>query len=269
MAHLEGMRVNIVITGSTKGIGFGLAREFLRRNHNVMVSSRSEAAVAAALQALSTSGSGRAVGCSADVANPGDARRLWERSVAAFGSVDIWINNAGMTNRRAPFADLADDQISAVIATNLNGVMNCCKVAIPGMLAQGRGTIFNMEGFGSDGLTGEGMSVYGATKCAVRYFTKSLVKDYASSPLVIGLMSPGIVVTDLLTRDLYKEGSPEFQKRRRFLNILADRVETVAPFLVDGALAARKSGVAVRWMSPAQALPRLVKSLFVKRDLFS
>jgi short-subunit dehydrogenase len=126
-----------------------------------------------------------------------------------------------------------------------------------------------MEGFGSDGLTDAGMCVYGTTKCALRYFTKALIKDYKGTPLVIGLMSPGIVVTDLLVRDLYQPGSPEFEKRRRFINIFADHVETVTPFLVEGALAARKSGVAVRWMSPAQALPRLLKSLFVKRDLFA
>lgn len=261
--------MNVVITGSTKGIGLGLAREFLGRNHNVMVSSRGEEAVRAALATLAGCGPGKAAGCAADVANPADAKRLWERAVAAFGTVDIWINNAGITNPKAPFANLTDEQIASVIGTNINGVMNCCKVAIPGMLAQGRGTIFNMEGFGSDGLTDAGMSVYGTTKCAVRYFTKALVKDYKDTPLVIGLMSPGIVVTDLLVRDLYKPGSPEFEKRRRFLNILADRVETVTPFLVDGALAARKTGVAVRWMTPAQALPRLLKSLFVKRDLFS
>ncbi len=213
-------------------------------------------------------GSGKVAGCAADVAQPADAKKLWDRAVGAFGGVDIWINNAGMTNRKAPFANLPDEQIAMVIATNLNGVMNCCKVAIAGMLAQGRGTVFNMEGFGSDGLTDAGMSVYGTTKCAVRYFTKALIKDYKDTPLVIGLMSPGIVVTDLLVRDLYKPGSPEFEKRRRFLNILADRVETVVPFLVDGALAARRTGVAVRWMTPAQAVPRLLKSLFVKRDLF-
>jgi NAD(P)-dependent dehydrogenase (short-subunit alcohol dehydrogenase family) len=233
-----------------------------------MISSRGDEAVRAALATLTGTGSGTVAGCAADVTVPADARRLWDRAVAALGSVDIWINNAGITNRKAPFAELADEQIASVIATNLNGVMNCSKVAIAGMLAQGRGTLFNMEGFGSDGLTDAGMSVYGTTKCAVRYFTKALIKDYKDTPLVIGLMSPGIVVTDLLVRDLYKPGSPEFEKRRRFLNILADHVETVAPFLVEGALAARKSGLAVRWMTPAQAVPRLLKSLFVKRDLF-
>ena len=91
-----------------------------------------------------------------------------------------------------------------------------------------------MEGFGSDGLSQPGMSVYGATKYAVRYLTKALVKENQGTPLVIGYMSPGIVVTDLLTRDLYAPGSAEFDQRRRFLNILADRVDTVAPFLVQG-----------------------------------
>ncbi|TFG87025.1 MAG: SDR family oxidoreductase [Chromatiales bacterium] len=260
--------MNVVITGSTKGIGLGLARDFLKRNHNVMISSRGEDAVKAALATLAGCGAGKAAGCAADISNPADARQLWDRAIATFGSVDIWINNAGVTNRKAPFVELADEQIATVIATNINGVMNGCKVAITGMLAQGHGTIFNMEGFGSDGLTGPGMSVYGTTKCAVRYFTKALIKDCKDTPLVIGLMSPGVVVTDLLVRDLYQVGSSEFEKRRRFMNIFADHVETVTPFLVEGALAARKTGVAVRWMSPAQALPRLVKSLFVKRDLF-
>ncbi len=85
----------------------------------------------------------------------------------------------------------------------------------------------------------------------------------------IGTLSPGIVVTDLLTRDLYEPGSAEFSARRRFLNILADRVETVAPHLVAGVLAAQRSGVDIRWMSPLQALGRLVSSLFVKRDPFA
>lgn len=265
--------MNIVITGSTKGIGLGMAREFVQRGHNVLVSSRREEAVQAAVAELSAIRAGAAAGCAADVANPADVRRLWAQAVSAFGSVDIWINNAGMTNRRASLQALPDEQIATVVGTNLLGLMNCCKVAIAGMLAQdqgkGRGKIFNMEGFGSDGLSQPGMSVYGATKYAVRYLTKSLVKENQGTPLVIGYMSPGIVVTDLLTRDLYAPGSAEFDQRRRFLNILADRVETVAPFLVQGALAAEKSGAAVRWMTPPQAVGRLVKSLFVKRDLFA
>ena len=260
--------MNVVITGSTKGIGLGMAVEFIRRGHNVAVSSRGTEAVDSALEQLGSEGPGKAVGLAADVSNIDDLRALWKHAAGNFGSVDIWINNAGITNQRDNLSDLPAEQITSVVTTNVTGMMNGCKVAIEGMLAQGSGKLFNMEGFGSDGMVQEGMGVYGASKRALRYFTKSLVQEYKDSGLIIGYMSPGIVVTDLLTRDLYDVNSPEFEKRKKFLNILADKVETVTPFLVEGALKASKNGAAVRWMSGGQALGRVIKSLFVKRDLF-
>jgi NADP-dependent 3-hydroxy acid dehydrogenase YdfG len=209
------------------------------------------------------------VGQAADVANYADVQALWAVGKTEFGSIDIWINNAGITTESANIDALPEDQIQSVVSTNLIGLMYCCKIAISGMLEQGQGKVFNMEGFGSDGLTREGLSVYGATKRAVRYFTKSLVKEYASTDLIICYMSPGIVVTDLLTRHMYDSESEGFQKRKRFLNVIGDHVETVAPFLVTGAIEANKTGDAVRWMTAWQALGRFIKSLFVKRDLFN
>ncbi len=212
--------MNVVITGSTKGIGFGMAREFVSLGHNVMVSSRQSAAVDDAVVRLNAAGRGRAIGRVADVANYADVQALWSASKAAFGSVDIWINNAGITTESANIDELPEDQILSVVSTNLIGLMNCCKIAISGMLEQGQGKVFNMEGFGSDGLTREGLSVYGSTKRAVRYFTKSLVKEYASTDLTICYMSPGIVVTDLLTRHMVDSEAEDFQKRKRFLDVL-------------------------------------------------
>jgi hypothetical protein len=85
---------------------------------------------------------------------------------------------------------------------------------------------------------------------------------------VIANLSPGIVVTDFLVRDLYAHDQSELDKRRKFLNLLADRVETVAPALVDGMLRLEKNGGAVRWMTPMQALGRVLMSPFRKRDPF-
>ena len=260
--------MNVVITGSTKGIGLGMAREFIERGHNVVVSSRSQAAVDAAVAQLGGIAVERVSGCAADVADIAAVRALWSHAKEKFGTVDIWINNAGVTNRKLNLHEIPDEQIETVVNTNVLGLMNCCKVVLSGMLDQGSGKIFNMEGFGSDGITKPGMSVYGATKCGLKYLTKSMVKEYKDTPLVIGYMSPGIVVTDLLTKDLNDENSAEFQNRKGLLNIVADRVETVAPHLVEGALAASKSGVAVRWMTPVQLLGRLIRSPFVKRDVF-
>jgi NAD(P)-dependent dehydrogenase (short-subunit alcohol dehydrogenase family) len=262
--------MNIVITGGTRGIGLGLAREFLRRGHGVAISGRRAGSVHDVVGELARAHAGmRVTGLDGDMADIATARALWARARENLGSVDMWINNAGMTNVRARFDQVPDTQVAAVVGTNLTGLMNGCKVAIEGMLAQGGGRIFNMEGFGSDGLKQPGMAVYGATKCAVRYFTRSLVMEYRDTPLIIGTMSPGIVVTELLTRDLYDLRSAEFSRRRRFLNILADRVETVAPHLAEGALAATRSGADVRWMGPMQAAGRALKCLFVKRDPFA
>ena len=261
--------MNVVITGSTKGIGLGMAREFVQRGHKVVVSSRRPDAVEAAVNQLNGIANGHASGIAADVANMADVRALWDHAAQTMGSVDIWINNAGVTNRKLNIDEIPDEQLVAVAQTNMLGLLNCCKVAIGGMLQQGSGKLFNMEGFGSDGITKDGMSAYGATKRGLHYLTKALVGEYKNTPLIIGYMSPGIVVTDLLMKDLNDSQSEEFKKRTGLLNIVADKVETVAPYLVDGALKLEKSGGAVRWMSVWQLLGRFIKTRFVKRDVLS
>jgi len=261
--------LNIVITGGTRGIGRGLAEEFVKRGHNVVISGRQTAAVASAVEAIDRAGPGHAAGTAAEAGDLASHEALWELAHQSFGEVDIWVNNAGMTNRKVKLAELPPEEIGAVISANVTGVAYGCKVAIGGMLSQGHGKVFNMEGFGSDGLTQEGMTVYGASKRAVRYLTESLAKEYVDSPLVIANLSPGIVVTEFLTRDLYAHDPGELNKRKKFLNLLADRVETVAPALVDGMLKLDKTGGAVRWMTPMQALGRVVSSVFRKRDPFA
>ncbi len=261
--------MNIVITGSTRGIGRGMAQEFVARGHKVVVSGRRSPAVDAAVVELNKQAAEHATGVACDVADISQVRALWAHATQTFGPVDIWINNAGVTNRKMNLDEIPDEQIQAVTQTNFAGLLNCCKVALDGMKQQGHGKIFNMEGFGSDGLTKPGMSAYGASKVALRYLTKAMVQEYKNTPLIIGYMSPGIVVTDLLLKDLNDQHSEEFENRKWLLNIVADRVETVAPVLVEGALAASKTGAAVRWMSIWRVLGRFIKSRFVKRDVLS
>lgn len=261
--------MSVVITGGTRGIGRGLAEEFVKRGHDVVISGRNSEAAAVAAAAIEGCGPGHAVGMVADVSNLEQLQALWQLAAERFGTVDIWVNNAGITHPKQKLEELAPDKIAEVAQTNLTGLAYGCKVAIAGMLAQGHGKIFNMEGFGSDGMTQEGMSIYGATKAAVRYVTKSLVKEYADSPLVIANLSPGIVVTEFVTRDLYAHNPDELTARKKLLSLLADRVETVAPALVDGMLGLEQSGGAVRWMTTIKALGRVVSSPFRKRDPFA
>jgi short-subunit dehydrogenase len=257
--------MNIVITGSSKGIGRGMAREFLRRGHNVMISSRHADAVDKTVVELGAEFPGvRVFGRPCDVTRIEDVQALWDASVVAFGTVDYWVNNAGRVNPRLPIDELPVAEIDATIDTNLRGLLYCCIVAFKGMKGQGSGWIFNMEGFGSDGMVNVRQVPYGITKVALRYATKALVKTAEGSAVKVGYLSPGMVTTEMIVPPPERRG-PAFESTKKVLNILADHVETVTPFLVDGMLRAEKNGAAVRWLTRGKVMLRFLLAPVQKR----
>jgi len=253
---------SVVVTGSTRGIGFGLAREFLRAGCSVTVIGRTPAAVEKAMAELG--GGDRLTGVAGDVSRRTDVQVMWDHAVATFGKVDIWINNAGIDLTPMPFWETSEEDLRKIIDVNLIGCMNGDAVAITGMLAQGFGYVWNMEGFGSSGMTSPGKAPYGSTKYALTYLTKSLIKELKDKPVGIGYLSPGIVVTDLLINDLSPE---QLKKLARTYNILGDTVETVTPMLAQGVLETDKSGKRVAWLTPAKAGMRFATARFKKRDV--
>jgi NAD(P)-dependent dehydrogenase (short-subunit alcohol dehydrogenase family) len=258
---------NVVITGSTRGIGLGLALAFRARGHSVVISSRGNAAVDAAVaQVASAPGAGQVTGCACDVGDRAAVQALWDQAAAALGSVDIWINNAGLAGPRKNVADMTRDDIMPVINTNMWGMVWGTQIPLAGMTAQGGGKIFNFEGFGSDGMTAPGLTMYGATKRALTYFTKSVNKEIKGSPVLLGTISPGIVVTDLLEEA--KDADPaKWEKTKKFYNILADRVETVAPWIADRVLAATKPGTAIKWLTTPKAVWRFMTAGVTGRNV--
>ena len=259
--------VNVVITGSTRGIGLGMAKEFRKRGANVVISSRGAAAVEAAVTEVKAApGSGEVVGIACDVGKREALQALWDGTAKALGSVDVWINNAGLTGPKRNVSALTDAEIAPVIDANIWGMIYGTQVPLAGMSAQGSGKIFNFEGFGSDGMTAPGLTIYGLTKRALTYFTKSVNKEIKGSAVLLGTISPGIVVTDLLEES--KDEDPDrWEKTKRMYNILADHVETVAPFIVERALAADKPGTAIRWLTTGKAARRFLAQPFVKRKV--
>jgi NAD(P)-dependent dehydrogenase (short-subunit alcohol dehydrogenase family) len=261
--------MNIVITGSTKGIGFGMAREFLRRGHNIVISSRGQTAVNEAIAQLSGEfPSTQITGQPCDVGAFDQVQALWDAGTEAFGSIDIWVNNAGRDGIQELLHELPPDDYALTVSTNLTGLLHCNKVAIAGMRAQGSGKVFNMEGFGSDGSTMAKYVVYGATKYAVKYVTKALVKECKDSPVQMCYLSPGMVVTDLLISPEAQQ-EPDWERKRNIYNILADTTDTVCPWLVAGILATTKNGAAVRWLTTPKVIGRFLMSRIKKRDILT
>lgn len=257
----------VVITGSTRGIGRGLAREFLKRGHSVMISGRSQQSVDAALPDAQTyiTGDAKVAGQPCDISDLAQVQALWDAAITAFGRVDVWINNAGAINVIRAIGELTEEDMTDVPMTNLVGQMNGCRVALNGMTEQGHGALYTFEGFGSDGAKSDGMSVYGASKFGVRYFSKSLIKETKGGPVLVGVLSPGIVTTDMLLA-AKDEVTPERWKKMQFIyRILGETVETVTPFLVEGVLANRKHGANIAWLTRPKALLTFAKHFLIKK----
>ena len=257
--------MNIVITGSTRGIGLGLAHEFLSRGHAVMISGRSQETVTATVNRLSNEyPTVEVMGQVCDVTRQPDVQALWDEASHLFGSVDIWINNAGRNNPKQHIHEMDLTEIEDTLDTNLLGMVRGSLVALRGMQAQGSGWIYNMEGFGSDGMIGLDQVPYGLSKYGLRYFTKALVRTVKNSAVKVGYLSPGIVTTQMAVPHKDKRGA-FFYKNMKVMNILADHVETVAPWLVERILTADRNGAAIRWMTLPKVAGRFLSSLFKQR----
>ncbi len=259
---------NIVITGSTRGIGYGLADAFLQLGCCVVVSGRTQAGVDKAVQDLSSKHPGsQVIGIPCDVREFEQIQKLWDTAKEHLGQVDIWINNAGLSRPIMNFWDNDPEEVKNVIDANLTGAMLGSLVAMRGMLAQGSGAIYNLEGYGSNGgRMVNGLGLYGATKAGLRFFDDSLMEDAASTPVIVGAIRPGMVITEMIT-DQYK-GKPEDWKRAsRIFNIIAERVETVAPWIAKKVLENRKNGVRIAYTSSLELTWRFLTAPFVKRKI--
>ena len=258
----------IVITGSTRGIGYGLADSFLQLGCSVAISGRSSETAKSAVSKLAAKyNASRILGFPCDVTAPEQLASLWENTISRFGKVDVWVNNAGHSGDMGMVWERSPQEAASVIATNLLGTIYGSQVAFRGMQAQGHGAIYNMEGMGSDGRMHAGLTFYGTTKSAIHYFTKSLALEAKDLPIIIGGLRPGMVATDLL-RDRYKDRPEDWERAKKIFSIIAERVETVTPWLAKQMLNNSRNDVIFSYSSPWKLLGKFVSSPFVKRQVF-
>jgi NAD(P)-dependent dehydrogenase (short-subunit alcohol dehydrogenase family) len=211
--------------------------------------------------------SGEVFGVACDVTRAEQVDGLWHAGKHHLGNVDIWINNAGIAHPQRSIAEMEPAEIDSVIGTNIIGAWNGCQIALQGMQAQGFGFIYNMEGLGSDGRHIQGLGLYGSTKSAMAYLTQSLVRELKSAKVKAGSLRPGMVMTDMITRQ-YEHKPEDWQRAQRIFNILADQPEMVTPWMVDRILRDNPNGVKIHWLTRRKVLWRFMTASITKRNIF-
>jgi NAD(P)-dependent dehydrogenase (short-subunit alcohol dehydrogenase family) len=257
---------NVVITGSSRGIGFALANEFLKAGCRVMLSGKSGEHLTRALDGFKAY-KDFVFAQRCDVTRTADLEGLWRAAKERLATIDIWINNAGIGQDWLPIWDVDAEKARAIVETNVIGLIHGSQIAFKGMRAQGQGQIWNMEGFGSDGKHMVNLSIYGTTKRALHYFTEALALEARGSGVLVGALSPGMMATDFVLEPLRRD--PERLARSlKVLNIIADKPETVARFLAPRILANKKQGARLTWLTGGKIMLRFLTAPFVKRKVF-
>ena len=259
---------NIVITGSTRGIGFAMAKEFLNAGCCVTLSGRGQT-LSPKKQTEIKGYEQRYIYISCDVQIKSDVENLWQASAKKWGTIDIWINNAGQNAPHAFSYDTDTQYVEGVINTNITGMIYGSQVAAKNMISQGHGAIYSMEGLGSNDMIQEKTIIYGTSKRALTYFMKGLARELAGTGVIAGRLSPGMMLTDFITKSpdgetaaIHVEGS--FKK---VFNILADRPETVAKFFIPKILQNTKNDKHIMWLTNLKATARFIMAPFRKRKL--
>ncbi|TKW12031.1 hypothetical protein SEVIR_5G010800v4 [Setaria viridis] len=266
--HCKAGPRNVVITGSTRGLGKAIAREFLLSGDHVVITSRSPESVLQTIKELEENiqeglsvakkkerkilSNAKVVGTACDVCKPEDVKKLVNFAINELGSVDIWINNAGTNKGFRPLVTFSDDDITQIVSTNLVGSLLCTREAMNVMQYQEKGGhIFNMDGAGSGGSSTPLTAVYGSTKCGLRQFQASLLKESRRSKVGVHTASPGMVLTDLLL-------SGSSLRNKQMFNLICELPETVARTLVPRMRVVKGSGKAINYLTPPRILLALV-----------
>ncbi len=184
-----------IVTGSAQGIGLATAERLAAEGARVVVADLQSQAVEAAVGKIRTAG-GHAMGCLVDVTKRETIDAMVGGVRAAWGRIDVLINNAGIT-QDARLAKMTSAQFDKVVAVNLKGVFECTQAVSETMVAQGSGSIVNASSV--VGLYGNfGQTNYAATKAGVIGFTKTWARELGPKGIRVNAVCPGFVRTPIL-----------------------------------------------------------------------
>jgi NAD(P)-dependent dehydrogenase (short-subunit alcohol dehydrogenase family) len=192
MGKFEGKTV--IVTGSSYGIGKGIAVSFGREGANVLVNYSRDRDKALKVVAEIEKSGGKAVAVKADVSRSGEVKEMVRKCMDTFGGIDVLVNNAGTNGRIAPVEELTEEDWDHVMAVNLKGNFLCTSAVLPHFLKNGKGRIINMGSV--DSFVGDvNFSAYVATKGGVAAFTRALSLELGPRHITVNAICPGFVET--------------------------------------------------------------------------
>ncbi len=180
-----------MISGASRGIGFQVAKDLVGEGCHVAISARGEEDVSRAVDALNALGGGRAAGFVGDVTQEGAPEAFLRETLAAFGGVDVLVNNVGGSNPKA-FLDITDAEWREGFGFNLYHAVTLSRLVIPYMKKRGGGAILNVASI--YGRESRGAMTYNASKAALISFSKGLAQQTAKDNIRVNSIAPGSIL---------------------------------------------------------------------------
>jgi 3-oxoacyl-[acyl-carrier protein] reductase len=203
-----------IVTGGSRGIGRAIVETLAAAGMTVAFTYRENAAAAA--EVVAAGPAGKIIAESVDVCDSAACASFVEKIVDQFDSVDLLVNNAGVI-RDNTLALLEDDDIRAVLETNVMGVFNMARAVAPYMISARSGKIINISSVSGD-KGGRGQTNYAASKGAINAFTKALAVELAPRGVLVNAVAPGVIETEM-SRTVREQAGDQAKARillRRF-----------------------------------------------------
>ena len=226
-----------VITGSSKGIGRAIAEQMALFGANVVVSSRKAPACEEVVAGIVKAG-GKAVAIAAHIGDKAALQNLVDRTIAAFGRIDILVCNAAVNPYYGPLSGISDEAFDRIMDSNIRSNLWLCNMVIPGMAKRRDGSVVIVSSIG--GLRGSStLGAYGISKAADMQLARSLAVEWGEHNVRVNVIAPGLVRTDF-ARALWENKEVLTQTLKQSpLNMIGEPVDIAGTAILLASAAGR------------------------------